>query len=984
MSASGLSRASSGKRASFMDPTASSAVKEREKATPSRQPSARSNVSAVPTTGGGSSPRSDNAKTIESFLQDARNAVGIGSPGAGSPGYSPRMGSRAQSPPSPGPRGAERSRSVSPGRPERTANRAASSTKLRWNAPLPGDTLARGAKAPGSPGTPAVFSAGTLGADGRFAGPFGGVGSYAHSPALSPAHALARAAHARFDPNVDPALRFGVKNLGGNPAVATSLLPTFGPSALFGGTSGGISGATFGDVFSRERAASLTQFREAALMRDQIRAEGGLSRDGLGADTAAKAEIERLEAAVAELASEVRAFRAGKAETKTKNKKRRNKETAARRRREHGEPPRASAARDDDSDDSDDSDDDLENHLEKDENVSDDENENVSDDRRRTDARSDRGAIRSVGMSPASSSRSLDALVRNGRAADPSKLGSLIRAATLNASRESFLSEAADETETRRELPKKSVEAAADLRRASPDRAGRYLRTTRRDAEAARYARGLKQHSGSRASEFWGEGRGAVQGGGPVGGGVDGADEGGVLSDADRFEKTREREEIPSPTIANRREPKATKGETDAVSDAVSGDGFANRDDSRINRDSRIAEDAAAAFAAALSAVDARRAARPDPAATIARLTERNRALRRELGVAQRLMTGYHAQLMTGGAAFNTFTDRFSRRPFEAPPRENVDSRSAKLQFQSGPHANSPLASLRSTRRAESKRIAAELAVLRAERAFAETAAEADAAGLGVKPSRADADESETECSYEHFAKQSARLEGVARIAEEITALKETVAGLVRRMDADTRTRFSAREEELERSSRGALETTRSRSFAKRSEGNDGETGNGDAMIADERGTNANAAAAVHSPSFAESRFAGESLGERLGESLDGTVHETRANPRESATKARRKRDKDAIPASENSFAFDDDDDDDANGANERSRRDSVTSVVARTPPTTPPTPRSPPTPFASSPAMSLETDTAFLQTPAGPSPSPSGGAAESRRADAP
>ena len=157
-------------------------------------------------------------------------------------------------------------------------------------------------------------------------------------------------------------------------------------------------------------------------------------------------------------------------------------------------------------------------------------------------------------------------------------------------------------------------------------------------------------------------------------------------------------------------------------------------------------------------------------------------------------------------------------------------------------------------------------------------------------------------------------------------------------------------------------------------------------MIADERGTNANAAAAVHSPSFAESRFAGESLGERLGESLDGTVHETRANPRESATKARRKRDKDAIPASENSFAFDDDDDDDANGANERSRRDSVTSVVARTPPTpfAPPTPRSPPTPFASSPAMSLETDTAFLQTPAGPSPSPSGGAAESRRAEAP
>ena len=253
---------------------------------------------------------------------------------------------------------------------------------------------------------------------------------------------------------------------------------------------------------------------------------------------------------------------------------------------------------------------------------------------------------------------------------------------------------------------------------------------------------------------------------------------------------------------------------------------------------------------------------------------------------------------------------------------------------------------------------------MRAERALAETAAEAD--------------ESETERSYD-AAKDGARA-GVARIAEEMTALKETVAGLVRRMDADTRTR-RAREEELERPP-GALETTSSRLFAKRSEGNDATEGNGDA-VADERGTNANAAAAVHSPSFAESRFAGESLGERLGESLDGTVHETRANPRESATKARRKRDKDAIPASENSFAFDDDDDDDeddANGANERSRRDSVTSVTS----VTPPTPRSPRTPLASSPAMSLETDTAFLQTPAGPSPSPSGGAAESRRAEAP
>jgi hypothetical protein len=756
---------------------------------------------------------------------------------------------------------------------------------------------------------------------------------------------------------VDPALRFGVKNLGGNPAVATSLLPTFGPSALFGGTSGGVSGATFGDVFSRERGASLTQFREAALMRDQIRAEGGLG--GLGADTAAKAEIQRLEAAVAELASEVRAFRAGKAETNSLKKKRRNEETA-RRRLENGD---ARASRDDDSADDD--------HLDDDVNVTDD--ENVTE--RRRGARSDR-AIRSVAMSPASSSRNpRDALVGNDvDAAEPSrKLGSLIRAATLGASRESFLSEATDETETSRvrekEYGKKSVEAAADLRRVAGGSAGRYLRTTRRDAEAARYARGLKAHSGSPASDFWGEGRGAVQGGGAVGGGIDGADEGGV-EDAD-LEETREREE--SSRIANRR-----NEETEETGARAESARFP-AGDSRIG-ESQIAEDAAAAFAAALSAVDARRAARPDPAATIARLTERNRALRRELGVAQRLMTGYHAQLMTGGVAF-TFTEqptepteshqsrrnapfggearapppayaarRFSRRPFEAP--RVVVSRS-RMQFQSGPRE--PMAFLRSTRRAESKRTAAELAVLRAERALAETAAEADAAG-----ERGDAEESETECSYD-AAKESTSL-GAARIAEEITALKETVAGLVRRMDADAPTR-ETREEELSGSS--ARETRRSRSFA------NGE-GNGDDVSRSERVPNANTVV-VHS-SFAESRFAGE----RLGERLDGTARETRASPRS----ARPKRDEDAIPASENSFAFDDDGDDanganGANGANERSRRDSVTAVARA-----PPTPRSPRAPFASSPAMSLETDTAFLQTPAGPSPS--GGAVESRRADEP
>ena len=332
---------------------------------------------------------------------------------------------------------------------------------------------------------------------------------------------------------------------------------------------------------------------------------------------------------------------------------------------------------------------------------------------------------------------------------------------------------------------------------------------------------------------------------------------------------------------------------------------------------------------------------------TIARLTERNRS--GASWASRNVMTGYHAQLMTGGAAF-TFTEltepteveaqsrnapfggaarapppayaarRFSRRPFEAP---RVVSRS-RMQFQSGPRE--PLASLRSTRRAESKRTAAELAVLRAERAFAETAAEADAWRARRRGRERD------ECSYD-AAKESTRL-GAARIAEEIAALKETVAGLVRRMDADTRTR-EACEEEL--SGPRALETGSSRSFAKRSEGN-GE-GNGDA-IADERGTNANVAETL-GESFAESRFAGE---RRKGERLDGTVRDrSRASPHS----ARQKRDKDAIPASENSFAFDDDDDD-GEAARRAARRalPSVTSVTS----VTPPTPRSPRTPLASSP----------------------------------
>ena len=780
MSASGLSRASSGKRASFMDPTASSAVKEREKVTPSRQPSARSNVSAVPTTAGGSSPRTDNAKTIESFLQDARNAVGLGSPGAGSPGFSPRLGSRAQSPSSPGPRGA-RSRSVSPGRAERTPNRAASSTTLRWNAPLPGDTLAATRpRSPASPGTPAVFSAGSLGAD-AFVGGFGAFGSYAG--VADPSRALSRATHARFDVSLDPALRFGVKNLGGNPAVATSILPTYGGS---GG--GGFSGAAFGDVFARERAASVTAFREAALMRDQIRVEGtrGVGTD----DRAAKETIARLESVVAELASEVRAFASG-----AKRDDRRDETTEL-----DAEPVH--------------------------------ENENVPP--------GGLGSSRPGSRGSGSGRDSLREADRNRGSAN-----ALIRAATRNASREKFLSEAgAEEVRSLLSVQKvpsgsgfgsgsfsgpgsgtggakdsdddttRSVEADADLRRAGADVTGRYLRTTRRDIEAARYARGLRHHSGSAASQFWGDGRGPVLGGGAVGGGIDGADDDGVedVDEIDRDAKQRRDED-------RRRRNENAAGDSSRRGDALGGafgGGFG--------------DDAAAAFAAALSALDERRAARPDPAAEIARLKERNRALRRELSVAQRLMTGYHAQLMTGGAAERFATAKnaayanknpppvpsyaarraFVRRPFAAPA--SVDPMPFRSEFSKEKHPMVPMAGLRSTRRAERKRTAAELAALRAERALAETAA--------------DLDEDEDECSEENAffdgaffderdASSSAALgddgasRDVARIARDVAALKDTVAGLVGRMDADAeRDKDRSRDEEKERSRENALDVS--------------------------------------------------------------------------------------------------------------------------------------------------------------------------------
>jgi hypothetical protein len=170
-------------------------------------------------------------------------------------------------------------------------------------------------------------------------------------------------------------------------------------------------------------------------------------------------------------------------------------------------------------------------------------------------------------------------------------------------------------------------------------------------------------------------------------------------------------------------------------------------------------------------------------------------------------MTGYHAQLMTGGAAERFATARndayanrggpppipsyaarraFVRRPFAAPA--SVDRPPPfRSEFSKEKHPMAPMAGLRSTLRAESKRTAAELAALTAERAYAETAA--------------DLDEDEFD---ERDASSSAALgddgasRDVAQIARDVAALKETVAGLVGRMDAD-------RERSAERS-RGSAE----------------------------------------------------------------------------------------------------------------------------------------------------------------------------------
>ena len=141
------------------------------------------------------------------------------------------------------------------------------------------------------------------------------------------------------------------------------------------------------------------------------------------------------------------------------------------------------------------------------------------------------------------------------------------------------------------------------------------------------------------------------------------------------------------------------------------------------------------------------------------------------------------------------------------------------------------------------------------------------------------------------------------------------MAGLVRRMDADTRTREAREGGAL--GSAGSRDdcsygSTGSRLFASEAKG----TAKGTATRSRTNAGRTRTSPRRTSESFAESRFAGES---RKGERLDGTVRDrSRASPRS----ARQKRDKARFPRRRNSFAFDDD----VDGRRRRERRERAVS----------------------------------------------------------
>ena len=582
---------------------------------------------------------------------------------------------------------------------------ATSPSGRRWSAPLP----------PPSPGTPSVF--------GR---------------------------DARGSPSAD------VRTLGGNPLTAVNVAAHLGVGVLPSAAGRGYSGAVFGNLLRREEAASVVKFREMAVMRERIRAD---AVRGAGAnDDAARAEIARLQKQVHALVADIDRFRGEEKMAEVVVDADRREDGASR--EDRGETSRRVG----------------------------DENAEPADASRRAPEATLRASV-----PHASSARSLLRDVLSDAAAKASEYYPSDAEFLSDASRD----ERRDASSRPASRPNSRVAFSSPARSERSDRSGRYLRTTRRDTEEARYRRGLSPHSGGAPREFWGEGRGAVQGGANEDG-VEGGDVGGT-----------EGAEDASGAEGGGAEGGGTRGVLGPAALGVLGPAAL----APSARDAAYVARAAAALEAARALARDRDRDREHPTASqvereraaeeTGRLREANRHLRRELGVAQRLMTGYHAQLMTGGVGARgllppprrarnsrapSYRERRAHPPFAHPFPPRVDGSRGSgeefsfrvddvapgdarddepFEFDVGDdslaefdvggvprrvvrRSNSFGAPTHSAHRAQSKRRAAELATLRAERAFAEAATATD--GLET-----------------------------IRLAEEVRELKAIVAGLVRR-----------------------------------------------------------------------------------------------------------------------------------------------------------------------------------------------------------
>ena len=109
----------------------------------------------------------------------------------------------------------------------------------------------------------------------------------------------------------------------------------------------------------------------------------------------------------------------------------------------------------------------------------------------------------------------------------------------------------------------------------------------------------------------------------------------------------------------------------------------------------------------------------------------------------------------------------FVRRPFAAPA--SVDPMPFRSDFSKEKHPMARMAGLRSTRRAESKRTAAELAALTAERAYAETAADLDEDEL---------DERDAKIAAQVLREIRARLEFLLAVGLDYLSLERAAGSL--------------------------------------------------------------------------------------------------------------------------------------------------------------------------------------------------------------